>query len=232
VNTYTIDDAQTHDDYTHGGGSVEGYWLTGARTDALRWELRAAGAFDYYDTTTFPKKDSLSNFYDFDSRMGRGTALAGVRWRSASESLFVTASIGVGLQYEDPDTTTFKGKGTLSLKSDQNVTAQGTVRAQLRWRFVPQVLGARLRTEALAFQITREELSVASDGAGGLTTTSRVDQQRQIDVRTRAFIDGDVASFAGFVPAVFAGLDYLGISGANTSENRVIPVFGVGIVRY
>ena len=231
IDTYTFDDAQTHDDYTHTGGSLEGYWLSGARADRLRWEIRGSAAFDYYDTTSYPKREALRNFFDFDSRMGRGTALVGFRYRSEDEKLSATAGIGGGVQYEDPDTTTFTGGRTLSLTSDQNLTLQTTARANVRFRVVPRVLGVRFRADAFYFRITREELFVTGT-AGAATTDARVDRQQQLELHGRLFVDADVASLAGFVPAVFGGLDYLGIEGTKTSSSRVVPIVGIGIVRH
>lgn len=230
IDTYDLDDSQTHNDYTHGGGSLEGWWLSGSGTEKLRVEVRLSGEFDYYDTTTYPLQDALNQFYDFDSRMVRGSALLGLRYGSPVDRVSVQLLVGGGGQFEDPDTTRFTGGQTLSLMSDQNLTAQANGRLLVRVHIVPQILGARMRAESSFFSITREQLSVAGSG-GALSTSSTVEQEQQIEVHTRAFLDAEVASFGGFVPALFAGLDYIGIQGSATTLSSAIPMLGAGITR-
>jgi hypothetical protein len=232
IDTYTINDAQTHNDYMHAGGSLEGWWLTGDAADKLRVELRLAGAFDYYDTTTFPLKDPLNNYYDFDSRMGRGTGFVGVRYGTSTDPFSMQLLLGGGLQYEDPDTSHWTANKGYTLASDQNVTAQTSGRLVVRWHIVPRIVGVRLRGESTYFSITREELAAAISGSGGpLTTSSTVDREQQLELHGRMFVDADIASIAGFVPAVFGGIDYIGIQGTTTSTSTAIPLLGAGIVR-
>jgi hypothetical protein len=162
--------------------------------------------------------------------MGRGTAFVGIRYGSPVDRASLQVLAGGGAQYEDPDTTRFTSGQTFSLLSNENLTAQASGRLLLRVRIVPQIVGARLRAESTYFSITREQLSVVGSG-GGLTTTSAVEQQQQLEVHGRLFLDADVASLGGFVPALFGGLDYIGIQGTATSISDVIPILGVGIVR-
>ncbi len=230
LDTYNIDDALTHNDYTHAGGALESWWLSGDGTSKLRLELRLSGAFDYYDTTTYPFKDALKQFYDFDSRMVRGTGFVGVRYGAPNDRFSLQLLAGGGAQFEDPDTTKFTSGNTFSLTSQQNLTAQGAGRLRVRVRIVPQIVGIRLRADSTYFRITREQLT-ATSSAGTLTTATSVEQQEQIEFHGRFFLDADVASFGGFVPAVFAGLDYIGTSGSATSTSAAIPLLGVGIVR-
>jgi len=230
VDTYNLADSQVHDDYTHAGGSLEAWWLSGELTRSLRLEIRLAGGFDYYDTTSYPRQDALSNFYDFDSRVGRGTAFVGLRYGAPLDRVSLQLLLGGGGQYEDPDTTRFTSGNTFSLNSQANFSGQASGRLLVRVRIVPQIIGARLRAETIYFDLTREALSYVNSG-GVQTTTSSVEVQQQLEVHSRLFLDADIASFAGFVPAVFGGLDYLGIQGSSTSTSALIPVLGVGIVR-
>jgi hypothetical protein len=230
IDTYDLNTSQTHSDYTHTGGSLEGWWLSGNAQSPLRLELRFSGEFDYYDTTTYPLQDSLSQFYDFDSRMGRGTLFVGLRYGSPVDRISAQLLLGGGGQYEDPDTTRFTSGNTFSLNSDDNFSAQASGRLLVRAHIVPQLLGARLKLESTYFNITREELSAVST-MGQLSTTSTVNQDQQLEFHGRLFLDADVASFAGFVPAVFAGLDYLGIQGNTTTISQAIPLVGIGFVR-
>jgi len=94
---------------------------------------------------------------------------------------------------------------------------------------VPGWFGVRLRAESTHFNITREQLSFTS--AGGGVTSSSVEIDQQLEVHGRVFVDADVASYFGFVPAIFLGLDYLGIQGSATSSSTVVPSVGIGIVR-
>jgi hypothetical protein len=231
IDTYDIDSSGTHSDYTHAGGSVEGWWLSGEPTAPWRLELRLSGEFDYYDTTTYPLVNALDNFYDFDSRIGRGNALVGVRYGRPSDRVTANLLVGGGGQYEDPDTTTFNGVNTLVLQSDDNFSGDVTGRLAARWRIVPAIFGARVRAESTYFSITREQLTVASKASGSLGTTASVEQEQQLEVHARLFLDADIASLSGFVPAVFGGLDYLNIQGSATGTSTVIPSLGIGIVR-
>ncbi len=232
VDMYSLDDAKTLNDYTHGGGSVEGWWLPGeaASSEDVRLELRLTGGFDYYDTTTVPLKDTLNSFYDFDSRMGRGTWLIGVRRGGPNDRWTLQGLVGGGAQYEDPDVTKFANGSTFTLTSQTNLTAHAASRLRMRVRVVPQILGIRVRADGAYFQITRQQLSVAATG-GALTTSSSVEQQQQIEAHGRIFVDADVAALGGFVPAAFGGLDFIGISGSATSTSVAIPVLGLGVVR-
>lgn len=234
-NNYAFNDAQTHSDYLHTGGSLEAWWLSGDGTGKLRLELRLAGAYDYYDTTTYPLKDALSHYYDFDANIARGTLFAGIRYGSAVDRANFQLLLGGGGQFESPDTFAFANHGTKgTLDSNTNWTAHASARLLARVHVVPQVFGIRLWGDATYFTITREQLAVAllsSGGIGTTTTTSTVEQQQQIEVRGRLFLDAEVASLAGFVPAVFGGIDYIGISGSATSSSNAIPLLGIGIVR-
>ncbi len=233
VDMYSLDDDKTLNDYTHGGGSVEGWWLPGeaAASEDVRLELRLTGGFDYYDTTTVPLEDTLSSFYDFDSRMGRGAGLIGVRRGRPNDRWTLQALVGGGAQYEDPDVTKFTNGSTFALTSQSSLTAHATSRLRVRVRVIPEILGVRVRAEGAYFQITRQQLAVAST-SGALTTTSTVEHQRQLEIHGRVFVDADVAALGGFVPAAFGGLDFLGISGSATSTSVAIPVLGLGIVRH
>ncbi len=231
LDTYTIDDTQTHNDYTHTGGSLEGWWLTGAATNKLRLELRLTGAFDYFDTTTYPFVDALKNFYDYDSRMGRGTAFVGVRYGAPLDQVSLQLLAGGGFQYEDPDTTALQGNGkSLSLKSDRNTTAQASARLLLRVHLVPQIVGVRLPRGFDLFQhharraLGLERRRRAHDDLGLPAAAATRGAHPRV-------LDADVASFAGFVPAVFGGFDYIGITGDTTKTSAAIPLLGVGFVR-
>ncbi len=233
VDTYDIDTATLHNDYTHAGGSLEAWWLSGDRLDKLRYEVRFAGAVDYYDTTTYPFVNPLNGFYDFDSRFGRGSLLVGLRYGTSVDRVSAQILVGGGAQYEDPDTTQFTGSKTLSFDSQGNLSVQGSARVLAHFRVVPAFFGVRASLTSTYFSITREDLTVDVT-SGRISSAVTVNQDRQIEVHGRLFLDADVASVNGFVPALWGGVDYLSIQGNSASLTDVssaIPVLGVGIVR-
>jgi hypothetical protein len=233
VDTYDFDASGVHDDYTHAGGSVEGWWLSGSAAEKLRFEVRLAGGFDYYDTTSYPFVNQLSAFYDFDSRVGRGSVLVGARYGTSVDRLSAQVLAGGGAQYEDPDTTQFTGSSLLAFDSEANLSAQASGRVQVHYRVVPAFLGVRASAQFLYFSITREDLSVAASN-GALSSNVTVNRDAQLEVHGRLFFDADVLSVNGFVPALFGGLDYLSVQGTSSSVTNVsaaIPVLGIGIAK-
>lgn len=225
IDTYDLNESLGHSDYLHTGGELDGYWMSGAFASALRLELRLSGGFEYYDTTSYPKDKPTSAYNDYDSRIGRGTLLVGLRVGAPLDRFSMSLLGGGGAQYEDPDTTQIDGSHQVKFTSDQTVSAHANGRLGARVRIVPGIFGARLRSELRYFRRTRDELALAS---GQVTTTFGV--VRQVESRSRLFLDADVASFAGFVPAVFGGVDVISMGGADAATSAV-PILGVGIVR-
>jgi hypothetical protein len=96
------------------------------------------------------------------------------------------------------------------------------------WRAAPGWLGLRGRASGDYFRITRDELSFVA----GATPTVTPTREQQIEAHGRLFVDLDVLSFGGFVPAAWLGADLLSIQGAPTgAASALVPVLGVGIVR-
>lgn len=232
VDNFAFNDPQTHSDYLHAGGALEAHWLSGEGTSRVRFETRLAGIFDYYDTTTYPLHDALNNFYDFDSYIARGTLFAGIRYGRPTDRVSLQVLVGGGVNYEAPDTFRWTGSKQLTLTSESSLTGQGSARVRLQVRIVPRILGARVRAESVYFNLTREQLIASQTGVGPVTTSSTVERQQQLEVHARAFLDADVAEIAGFVPAVWGGLDYIGAQGSATTLSEVFPLVGVGIVRH
>jgi hypothetical protein len=229
VNTYDIRSSTLHDDYLHAGGALEGYWLSGSSNSAVRVEIRASLGADYYDTTSYPKQSALSAFVDYDSRMGRGALFVGLRHGAPDDRFWIEALAGGGGQYEDPDTLRINAGG-LRLSSTESITAHAAGRLRLRVRVAPDIVSIRGWLDASYFRRSRDELSVVAH-AGALQATSTTAPQGQAELHARIALDGDIASFFGFVPAVFGGMDALSLGGEHETASMVVPIIGAGIVR-
>jgi hypothetical protein len=218
----------------HPYGSLEAWWVSGGPMSPLRFEARLTGGIDYYDTTLIPAKAQPGSAYwiDYDSLMFRGTALVGLRWR-ANDRVSLQVLAGGGGQFETQDSSTAGGQSTYSLSEQQNVSAQGSARLLFRWRILPGWLGMRVRADGSYFTITRDTSGVQIAGSGAVTTSQQAtEQDQQAELHGRLFLDADILSFAQFVPSVWGGFDYVGVSGPANSSSSTLPVVGIGIVRH
>jgi hypothetical protein len=217
----------------HPYGSLEAWWVSGGATSKLRFETRLTGGVDYYDSTLIPANAPAGSAYwiDFDSLMFRGTLMLGLRWRPSSQVLLSIMGGGGG-QYETQDSSTAGGATTYSLNSQENVSIQGQGRVLFRWRIVPGWIGMRLRGDGNYFTIT-QDLSGATISTNGTLTSNAVitQQDQQLELHGRFFLDADVLSFAQFVPSLWGGVDYVSLTGPNTSSTSTVPVVGIGIIR-
>jgi len=223
VDQYDMSNALLHRDYAHYSGSLEGSWSSNGPPDGVRVELRLSGSFDYYDTTSFPFPIELDRFFDFDSRIARGSGFVGVHYGGRGSRVALDANVGGGAQYEDPDTTTFPG-AQLLFKSQTNFSAHASSQALVVWRVFPRVLGFRFRADGKYFDISRSELTVS-----GATPTLSSQQQTQLELQARLFVDIDAAALAGFVPAAWVGSDYLNESGGPRDTSLLVAVVGIGV---
>src|ERR1700677_4479036 len=157
--------------------------------------------------------------------------MAGLRWRPNSQVLLAVLAGGGG-QYETQDSSTAGGSTTYSLNSQQNVSVQGQGRLLLRWRIVPGWIGIRLRGDGNIFTIT-QDVSGATIATNGMLTAAPVStqQEQQLELHGRFFLDADVISFARFVPSIWGGVDYVSLTGATSSSYSAVPVVGIGVIR-
>jgi hypothetical protein len=225
----------------HAYGSLEAWWISGDPTSPVRFEGRLTGGVDYYDTTLCPGGGTCNEtvvnattplWLDYDSLLLRGTLLAGVRWKAGTVT--GQALVGGGGQYETQDSSSFGGgsPNEFSLTSQTNISAQGSARLLVRWRIVPGWVGMRLRGDGTYFTITRDTLAVAISQTGNTSTSHpATEQDQQLELHGRVFLDADVLSFAQFVPAIWGGVDFVSLSGPTNSATSAVPVFGIGIVR-
>jgi hypothetical protein len=217
----------------HPYGTLEAWWVSGSPSTPVRFEGRLTGGIDYYDTTLIPKNAPAGSAYwiDYDSLLIRGTAYVGLRWK-ATPRMSLQVLAGGGGQYETQDSSSAGGQTTFTLNSQTNVSAQGSARLPFRWRIVPGWIGVRLRGDGNLFTITRDTSGVAISGNGS-TSLSQLptEHDQQVELHGRVFLDADVLSFAQFVPALWAGVDYTSVSGTVDSSTSIVPVFGIGVIR-
>lgn len=212
-------------------GSLESWLVTGDNRSPFRLEGRLAGGTEYIDTTTLTRPAGLrrTNFGDYDSLLIRGSLLLGFGLR-LGERFSGHMLVGGGGQYETHDSTSVDQTG-IKFNSPDTWDAQGSARLDVRYRIVPSIVGARVHGDGVYFSITREELAFNANTVGATQATVTSSLEKQLSLSGRLFVDADLASFAGFVPAVFGGLDYVLLTSAIGERGTSIPVVGIGIVR-
>jgi len=214
-------------DNTHAHGTLQGWYLTGTPASSWRLELRLRGGLDYYDATTIsaPVTNQLQQFNDFDALVIRATASVGFRYHAADRfSLAVRG--GGGGQYGTYDTTSVGANGIL-FNSPDTISERFEAHADLRWRFVPRYLAVRAVSDAAFFHLTSDALTFSAPTGGKATTTLTASTAFQAEVTGRLFLDLDVARVLGFVPALWAGFDYVN----EQTGTAAVPSGGIGIFR-
>jgi len=90
----------------------------------------------------------------------------------------------------------------------------------------------RLRGDGNYFTIT-QDVSGASIATSGMLSSAPVvtQQEQQLELHGRFFLDADVLSFAQFVPSLWGGVDYVSLTGPSTSSSSTVPVLGIGVIR-
>ena len=186
----------------HPYGSLEAWWVSGGATTQV--PVRVAprrAALDYYDSTLIPANAPAGSAYwiDFDSLMFRGTLMVGLRWRPSSQVLLSLMGGGGG-QYETQDSSSAGGATTYSLNSQDNISIQGQGRVLFRWRIVPGWIGMRLRGDGNYFTITRDisGATIADQRQACVDAPVTTEQDQQLELHGRFFLDADVLSFAQF----------------------------------
>jgi hypothetical protein len=82
-------------------------------------------------------------------------------------------------------------------------------------------------TEAALFYLTSDALTFSAPTGGKATTTVSASNAFQAEMSGRLFIDLDIARVLGFVPAVWAGFDYVD----EQMGTAAVPSGGIGIFR-
>jgi hypothetical protein len=212
---------------THAHGTLQGWYVTGSPASTMRLELRLNGGIDYYDATTIsaPVANTLQQFNDFDALVIRGTANVGFRYH-LQDRLYLAVRGGGGAQYSTYDTTAV-GAGGVQFNSPDTFSERGEAHADFRWRFWPEYLALRGVTEAALFYLTSDALTFSAPTGGKATTTVSASNAFQAEMSGRLFIDLDIARVLGFVPAVWAGFDYVD----EQMGTAAVPSGGIGIFR-
>jgi hypothetical protein len=207
-------------------GSFNAWWRPGERRDKARFELRLTGGIQYLDTTTTATatKTRAFSFGDFDSLLIQGGFQLGIQLRPG-ERFALALRAGAGLQYETHDTTSVDARG-VSLDSPDTTSIQASGQLRLRWRVVPAALSLRLEGDGAYFQVSRDDFSFSSDGGAQLGATLT----KQFFLQGRLFVDLDLLSLGGFLPAAFVAIERTSVSGPQVTESSTVPVLGVGIV--
>jgi hypothetical protein len=211
---------------SHYFGGADGSFLFGDVRDKVRIELRLNMLVDWVSTTVVAQPNAAggANFQDYDSTLVRGGGQLGVRIAPVEQLLFRLAASG-GYQYETHDTTNVIKTNNFESVDTNSARFGGGLLAV--YRFVPGVLGARARADLDYYHLTIDRLTFDFVGQPVLAQP----QASQLEASGRIFLDLDLASFAGFVPAAFAGLDYLSRTGAGPDVHSSTPSFGVGLMR-
>lgn len=212
---------------------LEARYLTGLRSDDVRYEIKVEANAGAFNTTTIDTGNTgnggfgQSGFSTENSSISRLTLLLGRRAR-VSEAFRYKLSVGAGSQFD----TYFRaasGNDAGEPELDLRTTVRFLARAEARYAVVPGALDIRPEAEFTTFEIRRLPTFVgANDAQNGAVPAVAV--LRENDFRLRLFADVEKLSFGGLMPGAFVGLDYVAVSGDAGSTSALIPIFGVGLI--
>lgn len=207
-------------------GGVESWLALGlGETGRTKLELRVFGKGALFDTN---HTGTGRTFGDETSVMGRGGLLASLRYQPG-ERFAAGLWLGGGVQYEVYDTADFSDGTSFESNNTETLGLLLNARARIELAIVPRWLVSRLRIDAQRYELTRSVLS-ESFSANNMSTSAQLSAEL-IELKTRLFLDAEVARFGGFVPSVNAGFDSAFFSSDAESYSSFVPVFGVGIRR-
>ena len=213
------------------GGGLDAWYVTGAAADLFRFEVRTAFSGGLLDSQDI---NATTLFADQSSIVGRGNLLLGGRFQWPRVRLDFLA--GGGGQVESinaltvDQTMTANGSTTnVSIEDTEKFTIQYEGRIQSRIQLVSEILSLRLKLDVKQYEVTRDN-QLLSIGLGQMPTqASELQATTYLELRSRLFIDADILSFEGFVPALFVGLDVIEISSELGTTQSNIPVFGIDL---
>lgn len=225
VNYFDLTSGAVATDNLRALGALDGFWLSGSEQNPLRFETRLSTGIDYFDTTTIASPStSRFRFGDYDSLLVRGLLQAGIRWRAA-ETLRLGVLVGGGAQFERYQTTSLDSRG-IQLDAPSSMSGRALGKLTVRWAIAPRYLALRAQGGGGLLSVTRET-AVTTSRAGVTTTTITATSETQLDAEARGFVDFDVVKVAGFVPALWGGVNVFVLdSGSNT-----VPAAGIAIFR-
>lgn len=213
-----------------GEGGAEA-WLSLPLGTASRaqLELRLFGKGAVYDTShTSVNGAAIPSYADETSVMGRGGLLASLRYQPG-ERLAAGLWLGAGGQFESYDSLN-AANGSVGDSSNDSVGLLLQARARVELAVVPRWLVSRLRVDAQRYSLTRDALDTTF-GNSMVAVVANTLSAQQTELKTRLFLDAEVARFLGFVPSVNAGFDGAFFSSNTESHSSFVPVFGAGLRR-
>lgn len=203
-----------------GGGSF-------ALSPALALDARGSLGAATYDATTISPLVPLS---DEGSTLYRAGGLVGLRWTSGRS--FASLHLGGGAQLEQYGRTVVAQAGqSVALDDESKTTFRAEARIAARWAIVPDVVSLRIRSEGTMFSLRRDAraIRVTTSGTPSVVAAGAVDTTKQLEVRSRLFVDVDALALFGVVPAVYAGVDLLRVDGPAGVLTSTVPSAGVGL---
>jgi hypothetical protein len=213
------------------GGLESWLSISLGETRRTKLELRLFGKAALYDTshTTAAGAAGLvgDELSDETSVMGRGGLLVSLRYQPG-ERFASGLWLGAGAQYEWYDTADFADR-TFDSQTTQSLGLLLNARARVEVAIVPRWLVSRLRVDAQRYSLTRSSIS-ESFGSTNSSSARQLSAQ-QLELKTRLFLDAEVARFGGFVPSVNAGFDSAFFDSDVESYRSFVPVVGAGIRR-
>lgn len=204
-------------------------WLNLGREE-LSFEIRGEGKVAFFDSTRISAVPGESLLFDETSYMGRGLGLFGVR---AQPSPYFAGGLwlGGGFQYEDYSPLQTQSTTTVTFSDDTNTALILEARLRAQWAFWPQTLVARVRADAVRYEMARQSQATLVSG-GSVQSSESSESAVTLEAHVRGYVDLELARLFGFVPGVYGGFDSLSIDSSSQGElSSFGPVFGVGVRR-
>lgn len=213
-------------DFFKAGGGGDAWYLTSNKSKGIHFEARVSGGGYVYSSDSITSARALLE----DSVFGRGSLLLGLKL-DPSDNFFLELLAGAGGQFEAYGRTN-AARGATALDDQESLSLRGESRLALRWRFLPDTLGLRVKASAQTFQLTRTNSSIVASAATQTTAQSEETSKfRQTEAMTRLIVDLEAATFFGVTPGAYGGFDYLSISASAGSTTVFLPTLGLGLFK-
>jgi hypothetical protein len=207
------------------GADVEGWLSPGS--EETKVDLRVKVGYSRFDTDLAGEAAGADVFSDETSEMTHATLLAGVRV-APSSGFALGVWGGGGGQFESFNSLLVDQNGNASVDDGEKLTGKVDGRLRIQATLWPQVLVGRLRADVEWFKLSTASFVLDATG----TTTALTVEASQTEIDTRAYVDLEIARFAGFVPSLSGGLNYFAVSASGgISESTINPVIAAGIRR-
>jgi hypothetical protein len=208
-----------------GGGSADLFWVS--NPGPARLEVRLSGGGYLYNTDSSTPMLALA---EEQNLMGRGSLSAGLRLEP-SPKLGFGVWVGGGAQVDVFDGVTVDNAGTVMNASENAVSALLEARLRFQVVVVPRWLVFRARGDFQRFSFSRDANLLTITGEGPVVAPGTVSESSQTELGLRGFFDAEAARFAGFVPSIGGGLDYINQASQDSDFALTVPVFHAGLRR-